>query len=91
MGIIELGGGYTLADLQGYLAQIDIQQVPTVVDVSVNGGVNNPADTSSATTEVCLDLDIVASHASFNCINMYFGTDTRHIAFTISELKNDVL
>lgn len=76
VGIIELGGGYTLADLQGYLAQIGVQQVPTVVDVSVSGGVNNPADTSGANYEVCLDLDIVASIAPGATIRMYFAPNS---------------
>ena len=91
VGIIELGGGYTMADLQGYLAQIGIQQVPTVVDVSVNGGVNNPADTSSATTEVCLDLDIVAAIAPGATIRMYFGPNAQQSSFlaTLQQAVDD--
>lgn len=76
VGIIELGGGYRQGDLLLYLNSIGITKVPNVVDVSVNGGVNNPDDTSGANFEVCLDLDIVAAIAPGANIRMYFAPNS---------------
>lgn len=76
VGIIELGGGYRQSDLVAYLSSLGITQVPNVVDVSVNGGANNPNDTSGANFEVCLDLDIVAAVAPGAFIRMYFAPNS---------------
>lgn len=73
VGIINLSGGYTLPDFQAYLTSIGVTKVPTVIDVPVNGGFNNPADTSGANYEVCLDLDVVAAVAPGATIRMYFA------------------
>jgi PKD repeat protein len=76
VGIISLGGGYTMSDLQAYLTFVGVSKVPTVVDVSYNGAFNNPADTSGANFEVCLDLDVVAAVAPGSTIRMYFAPNS---------------
>lgn len=79
VGIIELGGGYTVSDFHAYLTAIGVTKVPNVVDVSVNGGVNSPGLVGDS-VEVCLDLDIVAAIAPGANIRMYFAPN----AFTYS-------
>jgi PKD repeat protein len=75
VGIIELGGGYTLPDFHQYLTSIGVTKVPNVVDVSVNGGKNNPAQYNES-FEVCLDLDIIAAIAPGCNIRMYFAPNS---------------
>lgn len=80
VGIIELGGGYTVSDFQDYLSAIGVTKVPSVVDVSVNGGFNNPSQLD-ASFEVCLDLDIVAAVAPGASIRMYFAPNAYTYSF----------
>ena len=90
VGIIQLGGGYTMPDLVEYLSSIGVSKVPTVTDVSVNGGFNNPADTSGANFEVCLDLDIVAAVAPGSNIRIYFAPNTfQHFVSAVQSAVND--
>lgn len=76
IGIINLGGGYRPADIQAYLTSIGVSANPSIVDVFVNGGVNNPDDDSGASYEVGLDLSIVAAVAPGAEIRMYFAPNS---------------
>ena len=80
IGIIELGGGYTLSDFHAYLTAIGVTKVPNVVDVSVNGGVNNPSQVDPS-FEVCLDLDIIGAVAPGANIRMYFAPNALTSSF----------
>lgn len=59
IAIVELGGGYTKADLAAYFASVN-QPMPTIVDVSVDGTLNAPG-TSDADAEVALDIEVAAA------------------------------
>ncbi len=75
LGILELGGGYTQADLDQFSQLNGLPQIiPT--DVSVNGGQNTPG--GDADGEVLLDIQVAAA-AYFYCtgqvptIKMFFA------------------
>jgi kumamolisin len=75
IGILELGGGYTQADLDMFSQLNGLPQIiPT--DVPVNGGKNSPG--SDADGEVLLDIQVAAA-AYFYCtgqmpaIKMFFA------------------
>jgi kumamolisin len=58
IAIVELGGGWTLGDMQTYFASIH-QPVPLVTDVSVDGTTNSPG--GDADGEVALDIQVAAA------------------------------
>ncbi len=73
VGIVELGGGYTTADLQNYFQGIGLT-TPSVTAVSVDGGSNSPG--SDADGEVELDIEVVGSIAPGANIAVYFAPNT---------------
>ncbi len=73
VAIIELGGGYSTADLQSYFSQLGIQE-PSITAVSVDGGQNSPG--SDADGEVMLDIEVVGSLAPGAKIAVYFAPNT---------------
>lgn len=73
IGIIELGGGYTTADLQSYFQGINLA-VPSVTAVSVDGGANTPG--SDADGEVELDIEVAGTIAPGANIAVYFAPNT---------------
>jgi kumamolisin len=76
VAIVELGGGYQVADLQTYFTSLGLN-TPSVTAVSVDGATNTPAgDPSSADGEVLLDIEIIGSIASGAAIAVYFGPNT---------------
>jgi kumamolisin len=73
IGIIELGGGYTAADLQNFFQGVGLN-VPSVTAVSVDGGSNSPG--SDADGEVELDIEVSGSIAPGANIAVYFAPNT---------------
>ncbi len=73
VAIIELGGGYTAADLQTYFSGLKISE-PTVTAVSVDGGQNTPG--GDADDEVLLDIEVVGAIANGANIAVYFAPNT---------------
>jgi kumamolisin len=77
VGIIELGGGYTAADLTAYFQQLGLKQPPSVVAVGVDSASNQPAgDPNSADGEVLLDIEVIGAIAPAANIVVYFGPNT---------------
>jgi kumamolisin len=77
VGIIELGGGYTAADLSAYFTSLGISPVPSVTAVSVDGASNLPVgDPNSADGEVLLDIEVVGAIAPKAKIAVYFAPNT---------------
>jgi len=74
VGIVELGGGWTTQNLTSTFGRIG-QPNPTVVDVSVDGGVNDPTDINSS-GEVMLDIYCVGAVAPAATIAMYFAPNS---------------
>ncbi len=75
IGIIELGGGYNPSDITTYFQSLGLP-VPTVTDVSVDGGANSPTNANSADGEVCLDIEVAGGVAPGAHIVMYFAPNT---------------
>jgi kumamolisin len=73
VALIELGGGYTDADLTAYFAGLN-QPKPQVSSVSVDGGKNTP--NSSADSQVTLDIEVVGAVAPAAKIVVYFAPNT---------------
>ncbi len=77
IAMIELGGGYTDADLSSYWSQLGLTKTPTVTALSVGQGHNNPGvDPLSADVEVGLDIEIAGAVAPGAKIVVYFGENS---------------
>jgi kumamolisin len=76
LAIVELGGGYTQADLRTYFQGLGIPQ-PSVRAVGVDGGSNAPeGDPSGADGEVLLDIEVAGGLAPAADIAVYFAPNT---------------
>ncbi|HWN62084.1 MAG TPA: S53 family peptidase [Streptosporangiaceae bacterium] len=72
IAVIELGGGFTTSDLDAYFGGLNIP-VPSISAVSVDGAQNNPGDTSGASVEVNLDIDVIGAAAPGAAQIVYFA------------------
>jgi len=75
VAIIELGGGWTTQNLTSTFGRIS-QPNPTVVDVSVDGGVNDGGADVGSSGEVMLDIYCVGAVAPAAKIAMYFAPNS---------------
>jgi kumamolisin len=76
IGVIELGGGYRVADLRKYFSDINAS-VPNVSSVSVNHARNHSTgDPNGPDGEVMLDLEVVGTIAPEADIVVYFAPNT---------------
>lgn len=76
IGIIELGGGYRLADLTSYFAALGLAP-PQIATVSVDHGRNQPTgDANGPDGEVMLDIEIAGAIAPSARIVVYFAPNT---------------
>ena len=75
IAIIELGGGFTEADLTAYFQGLEIAP-PAVTAVAVDGGSNNPGVDQNADGEVMLDIEVIGAVASGAEIVVYFAPNT---------------
>jgi kumamolisin len=75
IGIIELGGGYQLTDLNAYFTQLKLP-TPQVVSVSVDGGQNAPSGPDGPDAEVDLDIEVAGAIAPQARIVVYFAPNT---------------
>ncbi len=73
VAIIELGGGYNVADLQTYFSNLGVKE-PSITAVSVDGGANAPG--GEADGEVMLDIEVIGSIAPGAKIAVYFAPNT---------------
>jgi kumamolisin len=72
IAVIELGGGFTTSDLDAYFGGLNIP-VPSITAVGVDGAANNPGDTSGASVEVNLDIDVIGAAAPGAAQIVYFA------------------
>ncbi|HME66455.1 MAG TPA: S53 family peptidase [Streptosporangiaceae bacterium] len=72
VAVIELGGGFTTSDLDAYFGGLNIP-VPSITAASVDGASNNPGDTSGASVEVNLDIDVIGAAAPGAAQIVYFA------------------
>ncbi len=75
IGIIELGGGYRINEIQQYFTDLNLP-IPQITAISVDGGVNNPDDGSGANAEVALDIEVAGAVAPAAKIAVYFAPNT---------------
>lgn len=76
VALLELGGGYSPADLATYFSSLHLAP-PDVVAVSVDGAANSPTGNPDGPDgEVELDLEIVGSVAPAARIAVYFAPNT---------------
>jgi kumamolisin len=76
IGILELGGGYSTADLTAYFEGLGLP-VPDVTSVSVDGATNAPTGSPSGPdAEVQLDLEIAGALAPGARLVAYFAPNT---------------
>jgi kumamolisin len=76
IGIIELGGGYNLSELQSYFKGLKLTP-PTIVAVSVDGAQNQPnGDPNGPDTEVALDIEVAGAVAPGARIVVYFAPNS---------------
>lgn len=76
VAIIELGGGYSTADLQAYFEKLGIG-MPKVLAVSVDNARNNPTGSPDGPDgEVMLDIEVAGSVAPRANIIVYFAPNT---------------
>jgi kumamolisin len=72
VAVIELGGGFTTSDLGAYFGSLGIA-TPSITAVGVDGASNNPGDTSGASVEVNLDIDVIGAAAPGATQLVYFA------------------
>jgi kumamolisin len=72
VAVIELGGGFTASDLDAYFGGLGIT-TPSITAVSVDGASNNPEDTSGASVEVNLDINVIGAAAPGAAQVVYFA------------------
>ncbi len=75
VAIIELGGGYTPAQMTAYFAAHHVHRTGTLEAVPVGGATNTPGDPTGADGEVQLDIQVVGSVAPAANIAVYFGAN----------------
>ncbi|HEX7932988.1 MAG TPA: S53 family peptidase [Paraburkholderia sp.] len=76
VGIIELGGGYSTADLTSYFASLNVAS-PTVKPVSVDQARNEPTgDPNGPDGEVTLDIEIVGAIVPGATLAVYFAPNS---------------
>jgi kumamolisin len=78
IGILELGGGYTQTDVDGYFSGIGLA-TPPVTAVSVDGATNSPGNyppQDDPDLEVALDIDVAGGCAPGANIVVYFAPNT---------------
>ncbi len=77
IALIELGGGYTAADLSAYWKQLGLTKTPTVSAVGVGGGSNQPTGNANGPDgEVMLDIEVAGAIANGAKIVAYFAENT---------------
>ncbi len=73
IGLIELGGGYSDADLDAYFALLKLPK-PKITSISVQGARNQPG--TEADAQVTLDIEIAGAVAPGAHIVIYFAPNT---------------
>lgn len=74
IGVIELGGGYNISDINTYFTLLGITTPPKITPVSVDGATNSPGE--YADYEVVLDIEIIAANVPGADIFVYFAPNS---------------
>jgi kumamolisin len=77
LAIVELGGGFTQADLDAYWQRLGLADPPSVTAVGVDGAQNAPEnDPSGADGEVLLDIEVAGALSPGSDVLVYFAPNT---------------
>jgi len=77
IAIVELGGGYSSADLSSYFSTLGVSPAPSVSTVSVDGAQNTPTGSADGPDgEVMLDIEVAGAVAPGAAIAVYFAPNT---------------
>jgi kumamolisin len=77
LAIIELGGGFTQADLVAYFGGLGMKSIPVVSAVGVDGAANTPTgDPKGDDGEVLLDIEVAGALAPGASQVVYFAPNT---------------
>jgi kumamolisin len=91
VGVLELGGGYTPADMKTYFDALGMK-VPRITDVSVDGdGENSPGQDQKADNEVALDLQVIGSIVPDARIAVYFASGIFELVDALSTAVHDAV
>jgi kumamolisin len=86
IGILELAGGYKPDSIKEYFEEFLKIPMPTIKDVSVSSGKNNPGESKFADAEVCADIEVAGAMAPGAQLVVYFAPSSNYKGF-ISTLK----
>ena len=75
VAVIELGGGYVQADLDGYFKSLGLGVKPVIFH-SIQGGQNAPGDPNGADGEVMLDLCVIGGMAPGVQLHCYMAPNS---------------
>jgi kumamolisin len=76
IAIVELGGGFTTADVEAYFAGLGLTP-PAVTSIAVDNGANSPSgNPNSADGEVLLDVEVAGAVAPGAKLAVYFAPNT---------------
>ncbi|MGA8671006.1 MAG: S53 family peptidase [Terracidiphilus sp.] len=75
IGIIELGGGYRMADTREYVESLGLPPL-CIKSVTVNHAHNRPSTSQSADSQVMLDIEVAGAVAPGASIVVYFAPNT---------------
>jgi kumamolisin len=94
IGIVELGGGYVVADLAKYYQAAGVTHAPTFTVRPVKGGATNkpaPSNPHQPDIEVLLDMEVAGSVAPGAELFMYFvkGGNDAQVLLGISAAVHD--
>lgn len=85
VGIIELGGGFRLSELETYFGQIGVTSVPDVIvgpaPFNRNGPGIDALDPTNPDVEVMLDIEVIGAVAPGARIVVYFARDASDQSF----------
>lgn len=75
IAFIELGGGYSMKDLQTYATRYNLPPID-ITAVEIGAAKNNPADPSGASDEVLLDIQTTYGVVPKSNLRVYFAENT---------------
>lgn len=75
IAFIELGGGYSMKDLQTYATRYNLPPID-ITAVEIGAAKNNPADPSGASDEILLDIEVAYAVAPGARFRVYFAPNT---------------
>ena len=76
IGIVQLGGFFSQAELNAYFSQNALGTAPTVATVLIDGAIQTTSFSDNASLEVALDVQIIAAICPKASITIYFAPNS---------------